>query len=64
MVKIIENYTMTTYLGEGEYGKVYRGFHIDTRIEVAVKMVPLDKFNLIPKLAELTRNELDTLRLL
>ena len=56
MVKIIDNYTMTTYLGEGEYGKVYRAFHIDTRIEVAIKMIDIDKFDTITKLAELTRN--------
>ena len=41
MVKIIDNYTMTTYIGKGEYGKVYRAFHIDSRIEVAIKMIDL-----------------------
>ena len=56
MVKIIDNYTMTSYLGKGEYGKVYRAFHIDSRIEVAVKMIPLDLFNTTAKLVELTRN--------
>jgi serine/threonine-protein kinase ULK2 len=64
MVKIIDNYTMTTYLGKGEYGRVYRGFHIDTRIEVAIKMIELEKFEATAKLAELTKNELETLRLL
>ena len=48
MVKIIVNYTMTSYLGKGEYGKVFRAFHIDSRIEVAVKMIPLDLFNTLP----------------
>jgi len=44
MVKIVDNYTLTDYLGKGEYGKVYKAFHIDTRIEVAVKMIAIDKF--------------------
>lgn len=64
MVKIVDNYTLTDYLGKGEYGKVYRAFHMDTRIEVAVKMVALDKFAEVGKLAELTRNEIDTLKVL
>jgi hypothetical protein len=37
---------------------------MDTRIEVAVKMVALDKFVEVGKLAELTRNEIDTLKVL
>ena len=41
MVKIIDNYTMTDYLGKGQYGKVYRAFHIDTRIDVAIKMIDI-----------------------
>jgi serine/threonine-protein kinase ULK/ATG1 len=64
MVKIVDNYTLTDYLGKGEYGKVFRAFHMDTRIEVAVKMVSLDKFVEVGKLAELARNEIDTLRVL
>jgi serine/threonine protein kinase len=58
MVKIVDNYTLTDYLGKGEYGKVYKAFHIDTRIEVAVKMVSIDKFIEIGKLTELTKNEI------
>lgn len=33
-------------------------------MKVAVKMIPLDKFIEIGKLAELTRNEIETLKLL
>ena len=35
---------------------------MDSRIEVAVKMIPLDLFNTTAKLVELTRNEIETLR--
>ena len=44
MVKIVDNYTLTNYLGKGEYGKVYQACHVDTRIDVAVKMIAIDKF--------------------
>lgn len=44
MVKIIDNYTLTDYLGKGEYGKVYKATHIDTKINVAIKIIPLKKF--------------------
>jgi serine/threonine protein kinase len=44
MLKIVDNYTLTEYLGKGEYGKVYKAFNIDTKIDVAIKMIPLSKF--------------------
>lgn len=44
MVKIVDNYTLTQYIGKGEYGKVYRAVHVDTRIEVAIKVIALAKF--------------------
>ena len=44
MVKIVDNYTLMQYLGKGEYGKVYKASNIDTKIDVAVKMIPLWKF--------------------
>jgi len=56
MVKIDDNYTLTDYVGKVEYGKVYKAFNIDTKIDVAVKMIKLDKFDEVSKLAELTKN--------
>lgn len=44
MLKIVDNYTLTEYLGKGEYGKVFKAFNIDTKIDVAIKMIPLSKF--------------------
>lgn len=41
MVKIVDNYTLTDYLGKGAYGKVYKATNIDTAMEVAIKMIPL-----------------------
>jgi serine/threonine protein kinase len=56
MIKIVDNYTLTEYLGKGEYGKVYKAFNIDTKIDVAIKMIPLTKFEEVSKLIELTKN--------
>lgn len=64
MIKIVDNYTLTEYLGKGEYGKVYKATNIETKIDVAVKMIPLSKFEEVSKLAQLTRNELHILKLL
>ncbi len=58
MIKIVDNYTLTEYLGKGEYGKVYKAYNIDTKIDEAIKMIPHSKFEEFPKLVELTRNEL------
>jgi serine/threonine protein kinase len=44
MGKIIENYSLQEILGEGVYGKVYKGIHIRTKQEVAVKVIKADKF--------------------
>ena len=56
MIKIVDNYTLTEYSGKGEYGKVYKAFNIDTKIDVAIKMIPLTKFEEVSKLIELTKN--------
>ena len=50
MVKIIDNYTLTEYIGKGEYGKVYKATNIDAKMNVAIKMIPLKKFEEISKL--------------
>jgi serine/threonine-protein kinase ULK/ATG1 len=50
MVKIIENYTLHEQIGEGEYGKVYRGVDSRNGKEVAVKVILARKFKENPKL--------------
>lgn len=44
MVKIIENYALHEPIGEGEYGKVFRGIDSRTKKEVAVKVINVKKF--------------------
>jgi serine/threonine-protein kinase ULK/ATG1 len=64
MVKIVDNYTLTEVIGQGQYGKVYKATHVDTKMNVAIKCVQVDKFIQISKLTECTRNEVDTLMLI
>ena len=58
MVKIIENYTIYEQIGEGEYGKVYRGIDTNTNAPVAVKVVHINKFKEKRKLEQCTLNEI------
>jgi serine/threonine protein kinase len=58
MVKIIENYTLHEQIGEGEYGKVYRGIDGRSGKEVAVKVINVKRFKDNPKLEECTLNEI------
>lgn len=61
MVKIIENYSLYEQIGEGEYGKVYRGIDNKSKREVAVKVIHVNRFRENPKLEECTLNEIDVL---
>lgn len=61
MGKIIENYSLQELVGQGVYGKVFRGVNIKTKEEVAVKVIKTEKFRDIPKLEECTLNEINTL---
>jgi serine/threonine protein kinase len=44
MVKIVDNYTLTTVIGKGQYGKVYKATHIDSKMDVAIKVIEIEKF--------------------
>lgn len=61
MGKIIENYSLQEVLGQGVYGKVYRGINIKTKDEVAIKVIRAEKFKDVPKLEECTVNEISAL---
>ena len=43
---------------------MYKGIHIRTKQEVAVKVIKADKFREIPKLEEFTVNEINTLSMM
>ena len=44
MVKIVDNYALSEVIGKGQYGKVYKATHIDTKMLVAIKSITIDKF--------------------
>jgi serine/threonine-protein kinase ULK/ATG1 len=50
MGKIIENYSLQELLGQGVYGKVYKGVNLTNKQDVAIKVIKADKFTEIPKL--------------
>ena len=50
MVKIVDNYSLDTLLGKGEYGKVYQAINLETKMQVAIKVIPIVKFIENPKL--------------
>ena len=61
MQKIIENYVLYEVVGSGQYGKVHRAINKKTNETVAIKVIPLVKFNEVPKLEEFTTNEIKNL---
>ena len=59
MNKIVQDYLLETTIGKGQYGKVYRAKNLKRPDElVAIKIISNKKFRDIPKLEELTRNEI------
>ena len=61
MGKIIDNYHLMQEVGHGQYGKVYKAKHMKTGQIVAIKCISMTKFSEVPKLEELTRNEIQIL---
>ena len=61
MSKIVENYKLYEILGEGSFGKVYRGLHMKTDQQFAIKQVRNSIFEDNPKFKEFMLNEIKTL---
>lgn len=59
--KVVDKYILTSILGSGQFGDVYKAQMMDTNKYFAVKTISLDKYVSIPRLNEMTRNELDIL---
>lgn len=61
MTKVVDNFALIEEIGSGQYGKVFRGQHIKTGENFAVKCIGLDKYRRVPKLDEFTNNEIKVL---
>jgi len=62
MNKVIDDYLLQEEIGSGQYGKVYRARNLKKKgVIVAIKVIPNRKFSEIPKLEELTQNEISLL---
>lgn len=61
MTKVVDNFALLEEIGSGQYGKVFRGQHIKTGENFAVKCIGLDKYRRVPKLDEFTNNEIKVL---
>ena len=61
MTKQVDNFALVEVIGTGQYGKVFRGKHIHTGENFAVKCIGLEKYRKIPKLDQFTQNEIQVL---
>jgi len=58
---MIDDYHLEKMIGSGQYGKVYMATNTKTKEVVAIKCISMSKFSQVPKLEELTRNEINIL---
>ena len=61
MSKIINHYKIESKLGNGSYGDVYKSVHQISGEVFAIKQISKQKFIEVPKLHELTMNEIQIL---
>jgi len=43
MGKIIDNYILEEVIGNGSFGKVFRGYHKDNKVQIAAKCMKKSK---------------------
>ena len=60
-MKRVNNYELMEVLGQGEYGKVYRGVDIESGQEVAIKVINRETQEKTPELEGFLRNEQEVL---
>jgi serine/threonine protein kinase len=60
MGKTIENYYLGKVIGQGQFGKVHKGHHMVTNVDVAVKC--MSRAKLTGKFIDLLNNEIKVLK--
>lgn len=60
-MKRVEKYELVEVIGQGEYGKVYRGVDVESQKEVAIKVINRETQDKTPELEGFLRNEQEVL---
>ena len=42
---LLKNYKLKKKIGEGSFGKIYIAYHIETKVEYALKLVTIKIYN-------------------
>lgn len=58
MTKVVQHYNLIEKIGEGSYGKVYKGENILTKEIIAIKKIYFQSLENQPKLQQLFYNEI------
>ena len=59
--KVVDNYILSTVLGSGQFGDVYKAKRMDRDEIYAVKAISKDKLDNVPRLHEMTKDEVEIL---
>jgi len=59
--KVVDNYVLMNVLGSGQFGDVYKAKRMDKEEFYAVKAISKDKLDNVPRLHEMTKDEVEIL---
>lgn len=59
--KVVDNYILLNVIGSGQFGDVYKAKRMDKEEYLAIKVISKDKLDHIPRLQEMTKDEVEIL---